>query len=64
MEQNNEERNSGKETDDDDDDNEEEFLPGFTSFQDYSKVWHVMKPLYYYMMQAFKSLFEKLSYIF
>ena len=38
MEQDKCERGSDKETDDDDDDNEEEFLPGFTSFQDYSKV--------------------------
>ena len=38
MEQDKRERGSDKETDDDDDDNEEEFLPGFTSFQDYSKV--------------------------
>ena len=45
MEQNNEERNSDKEADNDDDDNEEEFPPGFTSFQDYSKVWYVMKLL-------------------
>ena len=29
----------GKETDDDD---TEEFLPGFATFQDYSKVWHAM----------------------
>ena len=38
MEQDKCERGGDKETDDDDDDNEEEFLPGFTSFQDYSKV--------------------------
>ena len=48
MEQNNEERNSDKEADNDDHDNEEELLPGFTSFQDYSKVWHVMKLLLLY----------------
>ena len=42
MEQDKCERGSDKETDDDDDDNEEEFLPGFTSFQDYSKVWNAM----------------------
>lgn len=42
MEQDKDERDSEKDgeedADDDDDDNEEEFLPGFASFQDYSKV--------------------------
>ena len=40
MEQDDSHRCDDKETDDDD--NEGEFLPGFTSFQDYSKVWHGM----------------------
>lgn len=37
-------RRDDKETGDenDDDNEEEEFLPGFTTFQDYSKVWHTM----------------------
>ena len=47
MEQDKDEKDSEKDGEedagDDDDDNEEEFLPGFASFQDYSKVcdlWH------------------------
>ena len=40
MEQDDSQERDDKETDDDD--NEEEFLPGFNSFQDYSKVWHAM----------------------
>lgn len=38
MEHDKDERNSEKETDDNEEEEEEEFLPGFASFQDYSKV--------------------------
>ena len=42
MERDSNKRCDDKETDndDEDEDNEEEFLPGFTTYQDYSKVFH------------------------
>ena len=39
MEQDKEQRDTEEEEDDEDEDNGEEFLPGFATFQDYSKVY-------------------------